>query len=814
VEKVRQYLTEFHPGAKRWFEEQRQASVAADFEFFKAFSVRENLEKAEWPDFQKIGDHLNCFRRMGIAKGNALGRPNHSLERYRESFIYLIHGNEPLAERVRKFRDGEAYRLEYFGDSAVSELVGYLFPEEFVFYNARDKFAADFLEIHPPFADGDDFVDRLVKFGEATRPVAKLYLEIVQKQTTLPLNLELDQFFSWVFETHGGATELPDSPEQRYWVIGASAGATRWDEFYNRGIVSIGWDKLGDLKQYQSQPDVLQALKEKYQDEGNPTNNAKSCFDFAHKLKIGDGVFIKQGRSKLLGFGLIESDYIFDPSRPSHHNIRKIRWLKKGEFSLPEDVGLSVKTVTRISNTDLLDVLKTAVGLDVAEPSATNSSDSIVNCWWVNANPKIWDFAKVAVGERQTYTTHNESGNKRQKYKYFLEAKPGDLVVGYVTSPDREIIAICKITKGVHELPDEGESIEFEKIEQLANPIPLEELQRNPVLRQSEPLINNQGSLFRLSPEEFGLIRTLIDESNDVPKPKPASFTMKEALKSVFLNESQFQLIIESLKEKKNIILQGPPGVGKTFIARRVAYALIGEEDPARVEWIQFHQSYSYEDFIQGFRPTENGHFELKNGVFYQFCRRAQRDLNQRPWIFVIDEINRGNMSKIFGELMMLVEPDKRGKSFAMPLTYSRNSDETFFVPENVHLVGLMNTADRSLAMVDYALRRRFRFITLEPAFGSDAFRQYLRSRGADETLVEKIVQRFSELNQQIASDEKNLGLGYQIGHSYFCAADGVHLDESWYRRIVEWEIKPLLEEYWLDDQSKVTSLAARLLES
>jgi len=199
--------------------------------------------------------------------------------------------------------------------------------------------------------------------------------------------------------------------------------------------------------------------------------------------------------------------------------------------------------------------------------------------------------------------------------------------------------------------------------------------------------------------------------------------------------------------------------------------------------------------------------------VFYQFCRKAQRDAGQRPWVFVIDEINRGNMSKIFGELMMLLEPDKRGKSFAMPLTYSKTQEDTFCVPENVYVVGLMNTADRSLAMVDYALRRRFRFLTLKPAFDTKLFQQHLRERKAEEKLIQKIVTRLQGLNQEISADEKNLGPGYQIGHSYFCSANSVEASEEWYRRIVEFEVRPLLEEYWLDDQNKVSSLVARLLE-
>ena len=279
----------------------------------------------------------------------------------------------------------------------------------------------------------------------------------------------------------------------------------------------------------------------------------------------------------------------------------------------------------------------------------------------------------------------------------------------------------------------------------------------------------------------------------------PEPYTKKEFLREVYMSEAAYDELTQLVDYKYNVILQGAPGVGKTFAAKRLAYAMMGEKDERRVAMVQFHQSYAYEDFIQGYKPARDG-FELRNGVFYDFCKAAEQD-SGRLYFFIVDEINRGNLSKILGELMMLIEKDKRGQS--LKLLYA---DETFSVPSNIRILGMMNTADRSLAMMDYALRRRFAFFEFTPAFDSDGFQAYLNAKASPK--LERLVTAIRQLNEAIAKDE-DLGEGFRIGHSYFCIETAI--TDSQLRAVVEYEVLPLLKEYWFDEPSKTRDWAARL---
>ena len=428
-----------------------------------------------------------------------------------------------------------------------------------------------------------------------------------------------------------------------YWLYSPGEGAKNWDEEFDNGYMTIDFGFPDDLNEFQNKSD-LEDVRTEYGYEEGSMNTIRALWDFSHAINVGDIVIAKKGRSKYLGYGVVESDYLFEGENRNNH-VRKVNWLKKGNWPV-ESGSLPVKTLTNISE----------------------------------------------------YDSYVES------LKAYLEID------------------------GVQEVVTE-------------------------------------------------------------------EFDMEKLLSNVFLSGKEVVNILDLLGTKKNIILQGSAGVGKTFLAKKIAKCLQEDYSEERIEVIQFHQSYSYEDFIQGYRPTENS-FELRNGIFYELCQRAKKDISA-PYFLVIDEINRGNLSKIFGELMMLIEADKRGERNAITLTYSKDN-EKFYVPDNLYIIGTMNTADRSLTIVDYALRRRFAFIKMKPNFG-EKFISFLVSKGVSKEITQVIVDKMRILNEIILNDD-SLGEGFEIGHSYFCSYKSGD-QKKWFENVMRYEIIPLIDEYWFDDK-------------
>ncbi|MDQ6756076.1 MAG: EVE domain-containing protein, partial [Bacteroidota bacterium] len=609
---------------------------------------------------------------------------------------------------------------------------------------------------------------------------------------------------------------------RNYFKFAPGSQASEWERFHRDNIIAIDFN-FEDLNKFESREAMNKEIGLKDDDKSNKTWNLW-LFKTAN---IGDVVFATKGVNTCLGIGIIEGNYYFEGIWDNFNHRRKVKWITDKVYQYKSNTLKNYKNLFRpdtFSPTIVYDfILNEYVRLypelaklftennlkfsgenigssTVAEPETelekNNDDAEPLNFWWLNANPKIWSISNHNEGQRQTYTTHNEKGNKRRIYKYFEAAKPGDLIIGYESTPTKQIKAIYEVTNGIHNTAN-GEEIEFELIEKLEIPVHWNDLKNNAALQQCEVFINNQGSLFKLTEDEYDIIREIIDNKNIITEKLLLTSNIKkykfaEDSDKPFISEYDFLQTVTLLRRKKNIILQGPPGVGKTFIARKLAYEIMQEVKDANIEMVQFHQSYSYEDFIQGLRPTQKGGFDLRDGIFYSFCQRALAHPD-RPFFFIIDEINRGNLSKIFGELMMLIEADKREEKFALKLTYAEDEEDRFYVPENLFIIGTMNTADRSLAIVDYALRRRFAFVTLQPDYG-DNFRSFLSAKGLSAQLVEHICSAVTKVNGKIKEDI-NLGEGFQIGHSYFCTYPANEDENKWWSEILSFELKPLLEE-------------------
>lgn len=574
------------------------------------------------------------------------------------------------------------------------------------------------------------------------------------------------------------ASDSDTNSDIRYWMYAPGENASMWSLCQEKKLICIGWSDMGDLSQYNSIEEVGAKMQEVYNDKNSSfTNDRLAVWEFTKVMKPGDVIIVKQGKSKILGRGIVTGDYQYDTSY-DFSNIRSVEWTHIGEWNAPHQTVM--KTLTDITKyPDYVTNLENLFDNKNPESSTTK------RYWWLVANPKIWSFSDMKVGDIQDYTLYNENGNKRRIFQNFLDAKEGDVVIGYESTPTKQIVALAEVAKA-----SDGKAIIFKKTESLPSPIDFSTIRPIPDLSEMEYLKNSQGSFYKLTEDEFNTLMDVIREYNPkVEEKNNAKYTEDDFLNEVYLPKESYRRMKALLLSKKNIILQGAPGVGKTFSAKRLAYSIMGEKDPSRVEFIQFHQSYAYEDFIMGYKPNEEGGFFLKKGVFYKFCKQAKADPD-RPYFFIIDEINRGNMSKIFGELLMLIENDYRGET--VKLAYS---DELFDVPSNLYIIGMMNTADRSLAMIDYALRRRFSFFDMKPGFDSDGFIQY--QKGQNSPLFDQVIEAIKSLNLIIADDD-SLGDGFCIGHSYFCNQE--HITEEWLKNTIEFDVLPMLREYWFDN--------------
>lgn len=576
---------------------------------------------------------------------------------------------------------------------------------------------------------------------------------------------------------------------RRYWLYTPGEQACMWPDCVANGIMCIGWDDLGDLSQYPDREAIFQELLKITGRRAK--NDSLANWQFANEIAPGDVVFVKKGRNMLLGMGVVISGYEFDSSRPDYKSIIRVNWTDTGEWQT--DLIAPIKTLTDISGyTDYIEAYTQLVKHNVI-------SEPEIRHWWLCSNSRTWNIGEWHVGQDRSYPIVTESGQPRPVYENFMAATPGDIVLCYDGVNTKALTGIARVSGKA-----DTDAIRFEKTESLNHPIDISTIRGLGLLEDSEFEAHHMMSgFYSLDKDRFRIIYDLVRELNPQPVDKSnAAYSREDFLKEVYMTEDGLENLSSILRTKKNIILQGAPGVGKTYMARRLAYYMAGEKADDRIAMIQFHQNYSYEDFVMGYKP-DGPDFVLRRGVFYRFCITAAND-PERDYFFIIDEINRGNLSKIFGELLMLIERDYRGER--LTLAYR---DERFFVPPNIYIIGMMNTADRSLAMIDYALRRRFSFFPMKPGFDTEGFSAYRKTLNSPE--FDRLITTVRELNEAIVND-KSLGEGFEIGHSYFCGQRKI--TGRWLQQVVDYDIIPTIAEYWFDNRREVDHWSSRLHEA
>lgn len=588
----------------------------------------------------------------------------------------------------------------------------------------------------------------------------------------------------------------------RIWMYAPGHGASAWEECVEQGIMVLGWDEIGDYAQYPTREAITDALKKANEDESSMVMSSLACWQFQHDMQPGDVVYAKRGMYAIVGKGIVKSEPRYEPERKSYTQVRDVEWVAIGDWdiraaAIPMGDGETMKTLPMKTLTEWTMYPEAVEAVErLISGTALPSDEGASDCryWWLSASPKIWSFSDIAIGDEQSYTLFNEKGNPRRIQKNFLAAAPGDVIVGYEATPVKKVVAICEVSR-----PHDDGRMYFKKVRDLKEPVTFKQIKSDDVLSRTEFMRNPNGSFFALTEDEYVRLEEYLEEEGSPVENKPDPYDDDAFLEDVFMDADGLEELKSLLKRKKNVILQGAPGTGKTFAAKRLAWAIMGCKDASRIQQVQFHQSTTYDDFVYGYRPNADGGFETVPGTFVEFCKRAAAQPDKEHF-FIIDEINRANISKVFGELLMLIEADHRGESVVLPV-----SGERFSVPTNVYVIGMMNTADRGLALIDYALRRRFAFFEMEPALKNERFEEQAAISGEKMT---SLVYAVVKLNDAIEG-EASLGRGFRIGHSYFCPdADGNPVDPA---SVVKYELAPLVEEYWFDDEKRAREEIGKL---
>ncbi len=749
------------------------------------------------------------------AKGMIVAMAEKDPERVKSMFMNLFDESLPLENRYKLFTDSSKELLLKYWDSSkhdyqdshsISVYLSFRYPEKYYIYkasvqrnnakvlnyNIKDSNKAKELS---NFFDMCNLVkDHISQDTELKKMLSNSINENSYKDESYHV-LTMDLLF-YMGTYYLKKNNNTNRNERKIWIYAPGENAKYWDDCINNSAILLGWDEIDDLKKYTSREDIANKLNEANGEIKSRMNDSLALYEFANEMKIDDLVIVKQGRSILLGYGKITSDYYYDENRNTYRHTRKVEWIRTGYWDLRDynEHNVVMKTLTDLTKYEgyperLIDLMNGKI--------EKNNNSYLLPC-----NPNMYKIFD-AVPELKTITWK----------QVFANISIGETVYIYVSDPEsricfkghiKEVNTQNRIDDSNYVIDDTyyGNYEKYMTVEFDEEDYDLTDYDGLDIRSLKQHGIKSVQGSQKLTNETIYYINSIINDNNEIKTEKINTYSKKNFLEEVYFDEEEYNIITELLDRKKNIILQGAPGVGKTYMANRLAWSIIGETKSANIVNIQFHQSYSYEDFIEGYRPNDKG-FLLEEGIFYTLCQKAADNPNEK-FFCIIDEINRGNLSKIFGELLMLIESDKRGKEHYLKLPYSKVD---FYIPENIYIIGMMNTADRSLAMMDYALRRRFAFYTIKPAYDNSKFNEYIDN--FDNEFLNTTIDNIKQLNIDISNDT-SLGEGFEIGHSYFCNLNGGSDTEI--ESIIKFEIIPMIKEYWFDEPNKVKEWEDRLL--
>jgi 5-methylcytosine-specific restriction protein B len=531
---------------------------------------------------------------------------------------------------------------------------------------------------------------------------------------------------------------------KKYWIYAPGENASKWEEFYHEGIMGLGWDDLGDLDQYASKNEIKKKLQEIEGVESSKKNDTVANFEFHKVIKEGDIVITKKGISELLGYGVVTSDYFYDEDRKSYQKCRKVDWKLKGNWKV--DFNLPLKTLTDITKYPTEDPNFNKYHEKLIAIMEGSSSQKSIENTMNNYQTPLNQILYGPPGTGKTYNTVLEAakivtGNESISYDDALKVFNDNLnnQIEFITF--HQNYSYEDFIQGLRPDTENGDALTFEK---------------------------KDGVFKRIADKA---LKNLVASENPASAKKDFDIVFQELIQP--LNDGDVEEIEIKMKKSSFFIT----AVGEKSIEFRKS---IGDsEHTLSITTLRKMYDRGVNDLVLGgLQQYYNPFLQLlsENGKSQVVA------IERKNYVIIIDEINRANISRVFGELITLIEDDKRSHG-KIPMRVTLPSGDPFIVPSNLYLIGTMNTADKSIALLDIALRRRFEFIAMYP----------------DEKIVnEEYREIFIAINKAILERKNH---DFTIGHAYFMGED------CKLEKIINNKVIPLLMEYFMNDEKEVTAI-------